>query len=151
MCFFQIKKGLENAFDDLSDDYDDSVDIESSHQFSNNNLKTVDSFYKNQHNFKPIETKSPPILKQVQPNSDVLQEEIIHLKNVIESKDRETRHITERFNDERKKVDNLQKRLAVAEAEKERSNMTRQQTHELLVESKEKNSELEDSIKKLRV
>lgn len=79
--------------------------------------------------------------------------EIGKLRNALASKNEELRIITDEFNNERHKYqaknDELSKRLAIAEAEKERSNMGRQQTHELFVESKQKLSEKDEEIKEL--
>lgn len=82
---------------------------------------------------------------------DQLRMEIGRLKNVVDS----NRNIMNRLDDERKssdkKISDLTKRLALSDAEKERAIMTRNQTHELLVESKTKISEQEDEIQKLKV
>lgn len=60
-------------------------------------------------------------------------------------------HLDEERKKSEKKISDLTKRLALSDAEKERAIMTRNQTHELLVESKTKISEQEDEIQKLKV
>lgn len=52
---------------------------------------------------------------------------------------------------EQQELEDLRRRLAVCESEKQRAFMARQQSHELLVESKGKISEQEDVIQKLKV
>lgn len=77
-----------------------------------------------------------------------------HLKNMLESKQREIEYVTSQLSSERKQnksvADEYEKRLAIAEAEKERALMNRNQTHELLVENKGKLIELEETNEKLR-
>ena len=77
-----------------------------------------------------------------------------HLKNMLESKQREIEYVSSQLTSERKQnksiADEYEKRLAIAEAEKERALMNRNQTHELLVENKGKSIELEEMNEKLR-
>ena len=83
-----------------------------------------------------------------------LRDEVTRLKHQIESKSRELEYVTCELNNERRKNksqgDEYDKRLAIAEAEKERALMTRGQTHELLVENKSKMLEMEDVCENLR-
>lgn len=78
--------------------------------------------------------------------------EIEPVRNALESKSKECKHLTKCIQEDKKKYDDhineLQKRLVLAEAEKERSHMSRQQTHESLVKCKGTISELENSIQK---
>lgn len=78
-------------------------------------------------------------------------EEISRLKNALESKTREADHVSGLLMVERNRVDDLDKRLKLSEAEKDRAFMQKQQFHELLVESKGRSSDLEDEISKLKV
>lgn len=77
-----------------------------------------------------------------------------HLKNMIDSRNREIEYVTTQLENERKHhkslIDSFEKRLAIVEAEKERFQMTKDQSHQLLVESKSKNIELEESNGKLQ-
>lgn len=79
--------------------------------------------------------------------------EILTLKNMLASKNQEFQNTTSQFTHERltfqTKIDELKKRLAIADGEKERANMSRQQTHELFVKSKQKLSETEENISEL--
>lgn len=71
----------------------------------------------------------------------------------MDSKEREMEYVATQLTNERKQhkslIDSYEKRLAIAEAEKERALMTKEQTHQLLVESKSKNIELEEINTKL--
>ena len=77
-----------------------------------------------------------------------------HLKNMIDSRDREIDYVTAKLTNESKQhkslIDSYEKRLAIAEAEKERAQMTKDHSHQLLVESKGKNIELEEVNGKLQ-
>lgn len=88
-------------------------------------------------------------------NIEKLQNELCQLKNALASKTEELKNITAHSNTERKKsdaqIDELKKRLSIAEAEKERAHMTRKQTHELVVESKQKIAEQDEHISELNV
>lgn len=74
------------------------------------------------------------------------------IRNALESKSLECKHLTNCMQEEKKKyedhINELQKRLALAESEKERSHMSRQQTHESLVKCKGIISEQENTIQK---
>ncbi|XP_070495939.1 putative leucine-rich repeat-containing protein DDB_G0290503 [Chironomus tepperi] len=77
-----------------------------------------------------------------------LRDEFSNLRNLVETKSRELEHVSNILADERKRnkaaVDEYEKRLSIAEAEKERALMNRNQTHELLVENKGKLIELNE-------
>lgn len=83
-----------------------------------------------------------------------LRDSETHFKNQMDSKTREIEYVTTQLTAERKQhktlVDEYEKRLAIAEAEKERALMTRSQTHELLVENKSRSIEMEEVNEKLR-
>lgn len=74
---------------------------------------------------------------------------ILELKNMLSSKNEEFRIACGERMNLQNKYDELFKRLAIAEAEKERAIMSRQQTHELFVECKQKMSEREEIISDL--
>lgn len=78
--------------------------------------------------------------------------EIESIRNALESKSLECKHLTKCMQEDKKKYDDhineLQKRLVLAESEKERSHMSRQQTHESLVKCKGTISEQENTIQK---
>jgi centrosomal protein CEP152 len=82
-----------------------------------------------------------------------LRSEENHMRNMLESRNRELEYVTNQLAMERKQnkstVDEFEKRLAIADAEKERAIMTRDQTHELLVENKSKLIEIQETNDKL--
>lgn len=77
-----------------------------------------------------------------------LRDETSTLQNLLDSKTREVEHLSNLLSIERKQhkavIDELEKRIAIADAEKERALMNRNQTHELLVEHKQKLMEKND-------
>ena len=83
-----------------------------------------------------------------------LRDQETHLRNLLDSKDREIEYITSQVttdrNQNKSSIDEYKKRLAIAEAEKERALMTRNQTHELLVEHKSKAILMEETNDNLR-
>lgn len=129
----ELNQQLQGAFDDLMDQ-SDTVD-ESTH-FGSNDFNPHNNIGLNQS-------------ENVNYECDVKK-----LHNIIESKTREFNHVAELLSKERiafeKQIDDYKKKLALSVAEKDRANVTRQQTHELLVESKAKISNLEDQLEKLR-
>lgn len=124
---------MQGAFDDLDDDdneIDDTVDSTIGNSYHNKNQQ-----YQHQQPFP-------------------LRDQETHLNNMLDSKTRELGYITSQLTTERQQVkantDDYEKRLAIAEAEKERALMTRDQTHELLVEHKGKLIDREEANEKLR-
>lgn len=79
--------------------------------------------------------------------------ELKRLKNELASRTEELKNVSQQrsreCNEYEAKLDEMKKRLAVADAEKERAHMNRQQTHELFVESKQRLSEREERITEL--
>lgn len=147
----QLKNELQNAFDDLDDEFDEDEDASECHNTmdstSNYNRKT--RFQNGFGNGK----RSPAPQFTGQTNNNDLDNELRRMKNVIESKNEELKNITAMNANERAKyeshLDELKKRLAIAEAEKERAHMSRKQTHELVVEAKQKLAEREEQILEL--
>lgn len=82
-----------------------------------------------------------------------LRNQETHLKNLLETKERELDYVSSQLAAERQQkkatIDEYEKRLAIAEAEKERALMTRDQTHELLVDHKGKAIEQQEANQKL--
>lgn len=141
-----MKNELQNAFDDLdgdSDDEDESMSINTTNTPNRKNLAMQNVMY-----------NGIDVNPHLNNNHDAeMMAEISRLKNTLASKNEELRNITAEFTNERikfqNKADELSKRLAIAEAEKERAIMGRQQTHELFVESKQKNSEQDEQMQEL--
>ncbi|XP_058822477.1 centrosomal protein of 152 kDa [Topomyia yanbarensis] len=158
----ELAKEMENAFDDLIDDDDQNDTLNSLNYLSNYSEQLAES-------------PPPPPLPMVgvdAPKQKFLEEvgvkngphagggdgrynpEVSHWKKMFEFKCREFEHVTRLLHDKSKEFEQekgeLRKRLMLAEGERDRANMTRTQTHDLLVASKTKVSEQEDAINKLK-
>lgn len=138
---------LENAFDDLDDDDEEST-IDSTTNFPSNilpaqplpHLPTLSNKHK-QHQAH----------HQQQEQGDYVSASEMHqMQMLLDSKNRELNTINKVALDAQKTVDEFQKRLTIAQAELDRALREKQHTHELLVDSKEKCSNLENNIEKLR-
>ncbi|KFB40870.1 AGAP003526-PA-like protein [Anopheles sinensis] len=95
----------------------------------------------------------PSPKRAFQPGED-LSGNVRELRLLLESKSRELEHVAREMYEKKhvheQEVNALKKKLALEEAAKDRAIMTRDQTKELLVQSKTKISELEDTNEKLR-
>lgn len=133
---------LQNAFNDLEEDFDDEGDISSySAADSSTNRRNAAALSKPIFNGMENHHKA-----HIDSHDTERMNEILQLKNMLSSKNEELRNaISERMNIQSKNEE-LVKRLAIAEAEKERAHMSRQQTHELFVESKQKLSDRDETI-----
>ncbi|XP_030562133.1 golgin subfamily B member 1 [Drosophila novamexicana] len=129
---------LENAFDDL-DDEDDESTIDSTTNYPSNLLPT--------HQLPPLPTQQPA---QHQQEEFVSASEMHKLKMMLDSKTHELSNINKLATEAHKKIDEYQKRLTITQAELERALREKQHAHELLVDSKEKCSNLDNNIEKLR-
>uniref|UniRef100_A0A0A1XP57 Golgin subfamily B member 1 n=1 Tax=Zeugodacus cucurbitae TaxID=28588 RepID=A0A0A1XP57_ZEUCU len=133
---------LQNAFDDLEED-ETTVDSTSNFHSHMNDEHT---------------THAKQVHPQAQNNNihalhlppAAFDAEIHQLNMLLESRTRESEHFKQLASEEQKKRDELQKRLCITEAELDRALANKNSTHELLVECKEKCSNLENSISKLR-
>uniref|UniRef100_A0A1A9WJK2 Uncharacterized protein n=1 Tax=Glossina brevipalpis TaxID=37001 RepID=A0A1A9WJK2_9MUSC len=128
---------LQNAFDDLEDD-ESTID-------STTNFQNIIDSPVNIHNV----LEHQQLLLKTQDHT-ACEAEIHRLTVSLESRSREFEHCQKLLHDEYKKGDELKKRLTVTEAELDRTLATKNNTHELLVESKEKCSNLENTINKIR-
>uniref|UniRef100_A0A1B0AAE8 Uncharacterized protein n=1 Tax=Glossina pallidipes TaxID=7398 RepID=A0A1B0AAE8_GLOPL len=126
---------LQNAFDDLEDD---ESTIDSSTNFQSDLID------------QPVHIRNDIGNGNQAQDHAACEAEIHRLKVTLESRSREFEHCQKLLNEEYKKTDELKKRLAIAEAELDRTLATKNNTHELLVESKEKCSNLENTINKMR-
>ncbi|XP_030078831.1 putative leucine-rich repeat-containing protein DDB_G0290503 isoform X2 [Drosophila hydei] len=122
---------LENAFDDLEDD-DEENTIDSTSSFPSNLLPNGQGL--------PLPLLPMQQTQQQQQADCVNSNEIHELKMMLESRTKEAHN----------KIDECQKRLFITQAELERALREKQHTHELLVDSKEKCSNLDSNIEKLR-
>ncbi|XP_031635951.1 putative leucine-rich repeat-containing protein DDB_G0290503 [Contarinia nasturtii] len=137
----ELKNELENAFDDLAEFDDDEDTMYNVRNSSVNGKKGI-------FNGRNINHKAHLDNRDTERATEILQ-----LKNMLASKNEELRNINVEFTSERtklqNKIDELNKRFAITEAEKERSNMNRAQTHQLFVESKQKLIERDEQIAEL--
>lgn len=134
---------MQDAFDDLnSENDDDDESLQNSINTSNSlNIPAANAM------FNGLDDVHQPLVN-TQHDAAVL-----HLQNVVASKNEEVRNLTGELCSERAKfkkaVSDLEKRLAIAEGEKERMCMNRQQTHELFVKSKQALSERDEQMTEL--
>lgn len=139
---------MQNAFDDLIDQTENEDDDD---EYSINNpigaMNPGNMLLPNA-GFNHMNANLQPRL-----NNDHGPDDVRHWKNKVASKNEEIRNITATFQSERitlqSQIEDLKKRLTIAESDKEHANMSRKQTHESLVESKQKISEQEEQIKEL--
>ncbi|XP_002014120.2 CAP-Gly domain-containing linker protein 1 [Drosophila persimilis] len=126
---------LENAFDDLDDDE-----------------STIDSTTNYQSDLLPEQPHHHHPVQGVQPQEDHHRHasEIHKLKMMLESKSHERDHISQQAKDALNKLDEEQKRVRILQAELDRALREKQNTHELLVDTKAKCSNQESSMVKLR-
>ncbi|KAM8704515.1 hypothetical protein ACLKA7_009029 [Drosophila subpalustris] len=134
---------LENAFDDLEDDEDEST-VDSTTNFPSNLLPPPLPLL-------PTLSAQQQLQQQAQIQLDYANPGEMHkLKMLLESKTHELNNINKVATEACAKVIEFQKRLALSETELNRARLEKQHTHELLVESKERCSNLDDNIEKLR-
>lgn len=140
---------LENAFDDLDDDDGEST-IDSTTSFPSNilppqplpHLPTLSAQQQHQARHQAHH--------QQQQEEYVSASEMHKLQMLLDSKNRELNTINKVAIDAQNMVDEYQKRLSIAQAELDRALREKTHTHELLVDSKEKCSNLDNNIQKLR-
>lgn len=133
---------LENAFDDLDDDDEEST-IDSTTNFPSNILPAQP--------LPHLPTLSAKQQHHQQEQGDYVSASEMHqMQMLLDSKNRELNTINKVALDAQRSVDEYQKRLTIAQAELDRALREKQHTHELLVDSKEKCSNLDNNIEKLR-
>ncbi|XP_017484007.1 PREDICTED: myosin-11 [Rhagoletis zephyria] len=133
---------LKNAFEDLEDE---ETTVDSTTNFQ--------SHLNEEHSPRPTHAlPQPPINSENGMHSPLAthKAELHQLRMLLESRTHETEHFQQLASEEKKKREELQKRLYITEAELDRALASKKSTHELLVECKEKCSNLENSICKLR-
>ncbi|XP_022209592.2 myosin-10 [Drosophila obscura] len=130
---------LENAFDDLDDDE-----------------STIDSTTNFQSGLMPKQPHHHHQQGYTQPTAEEdhhhhrLANEIQKLKIMLESQSHERDHFGQQATDALKKLDEEQKRGRILQAELDRALREKQNTHELLVDTKAKCSNQESTMEKLR-
>lgn len=140
---------LENAFDDLDDDDEEST-IDSTTNFPSNILPAQPLSHLPTLSAKHQHQKHQAHHQQQEQGDYVSASEMHQMQMLLDSKNRELNTINKVALDAQKSVDEYQKRLTIAQAELDRALREKQHTHELLVDSKEKCSNLENNIEKLR-
>lgn len=157
----ELGNQLENAFDDLAldDELDNTVDnteYQSNFNISMNGEIALGNSFK-QYSIKYNQMKDR-ILSQEDECKDGdkpdLNTVIYQLKMEVQSKTRELDYVNKMLIEERQcfntKINEMSKKLSLSEAERERAIMAKGQTHELLVESKTKISDLEACVQSLK-
>lgn len=145
MFEIQLNDELQNAFDDLDEDFEDDDDVSVSYNASNSSANRNAAPLMNPiYNGMDTNHKAHIDNHETERLNDILQ-----MKNILASKMQELRISNEERMNLQSKYDELNKRLAITEAEKERAQMSRQQTHELFVESKQKLSDRDETIANL--
>lgn len=148
-----MREELQGAFDDLDDDNEASL----SQNLTNHSPYEINhnkNRFENNPIFDDFTANHKPNVLHANINQDRdLINEIRNLKIEMASKTEEVKNIKAHCSRERdryeNKIDELRKRLAITEADKERAHMSRKQTHELFVESKQKLSDREEQIAEL--
>lgn len=133
----EVQKRLDNEFGDLSDDNDDTNVSEYQHH-----PPSYPGGNRQQHLQQPIAQHSPfaPHAVAAHPNAENIAPPPAY---------DERADLLAKFKADQE-IEELKRRLAICESEKQRAFMARQQSHELLVESKGKISDQEDTIVKLK-
>lgn len=149
----ELQNELQYAFEDLESDSEDNNTVNES---NNSIFGEKKSFGQRKPTNVPVNnnfnqpTQSPMVGNSLKSR----EHELGSLRNQLESKTREFDHVSGLLADERKsaesQINELKKRLALSEAERDRVTVTRQQTHELLVEAKSRISDQDDALEKLR-
>lgn len=138
--------------DDLDDESKNSINVSSNVPFYDNRPRQ-NGIYNNHIQQNGYTDDGPPHRGKF--DQDKLMDEIKYLNNALHSKDEEVKNISAHAAAERTRyentIDELKKRLSISEAEKERAHMSRKQTHELVVESKQKIAEQENEMAELSV
>lgn len=146
----ELNKDLQTAFDDLIDEDDNTIDSSNfqSDLMGQNSEKLI---IPSVHRFMGMHEQNNQQLQNHIPKNNYLQEESIQkLKMLLDSKTHELENISRIAHEERKLREDTEKRLAISEAELERALRLKKSHHELLVESKEKCSNLENTIQNLK-
>lgn len=140
---------LENAFDDLDDDDEEST-IDSTTNFPSNILPAQPLPHLPTLSAQQQHQARNQAHHQQQQEEFVSASEMHKLQMMLDSKNRELNTINKVAIDAQNMVDEYQKRLSISQAELDRAIREKTHTHELLVDSKEKCSNLDNNIQKLR-
>lgn len=132
---------MKNAFDDLDDTEDENEDASIMTDVSASEHQKKIALPNHVFQFNGVQ------------NDAELRTEIQQLKNALASRNQELTNLNAQFKCKcqslETQIEELNKRLTISEAERERAHMNRQQTQELFVESKQKLLERDGMIKDL--
>ncbi|XP_016953996.3 trichohyalin [Drosophila biarmipes] len=132
----EIGNLLVNAFDDLEDD--------------ENTIDSTTTYHSEQP--AAVLPNYPTHPAQIPLQEDPQQAKEMHrLKMMLESKNHELQNVNQIVNAAHKQLNELQKRLSIAEAELDRAMREKRNTHELLVETKESCSNKDSDLEKMRL
>ncbi|KAH8288613.1 hypothetical protein KR054_006261, partial [Drosophila jambulina] len=135
---------LENAFDDL-DDEENTIDSTTN---SHSELPPPRQPLAPLNNYSPH--SHTPVLQENQQQQQHHANEMHRMKMMVESKTKELENVNQLATAAHKQLDEFQKRLTIMKAELDRALREKQNTHELLVETKERCSNQESGLEKLR-
>lgn len=156
----QLGDLLQNAFDDLDDDegtIDSTTNFQSDlaeddvgkvHRQNTNQLEGI-QMPSHPYGQNVFHQQAPPVPAKIDHSS--CEAEIHNLKMALESRSRELDHSQSLLKEEYKSRNDLEKKLSITEAELDRALSNRNNTHELLVEAKEKCSNFENFIEKIKM
>ncbi|XP_041633539.1 myosin-9 [Drosophila kikkawai] len=136
---------LENAFDDL-DDEENTIDSTTN---SHSELPPPRQPLAALNNYSP-HSHAPVLQKNQQQQQQHHANEMHRMKMMVESKTKELENVNQMATSAHKQLDEFQKRLTIMKAELDRALREKQNTHELLVETKERCSNQESGLEKLR-
>ncbi|KAH8255052.1 hypothetical protein KR032_012340 [Drosophila birchii] len=138
---------LENAFDDLDDEENTIDSTTNSHSElppPRQPLAALNSY--SPHSHTPVLQENHQQQQQQQHHAN----EMHRMKMMVESKTKELENVNQLATTAHKQLDEFQKRLTIMKAELDRALREKQNTHELLVETKERCSNQESGLEKLR-
>ena len=139
---------MQNAFDDLDDD---ETTIDSTTNFQSDLIDQQAVHHRNpQHQYVNEINQDCKEGANGPKDHSACEKEIHKFKALSESRTRELDHVQQLLNEEYKNRNDLEKKLTITEAELDRALANKKNNHELLVESKEKCSNLENTIKKMK-
>lgn len=153
---FKLGIAIQNAFDDLDDD-ETTVDSTTHSQFNladgNASALQLPQGQNQQRKGNPYGNLLNNCFAGAtdQPTEQSHYEKQIHeLQMIVEHRSHELEHAKQLLEEESKKNNELGKKLIISEAELDRALRSKNNNHDLLVESKEKISNLENTIGKIR-
>lgn len=160
ISYSRLAQNLKNAFDDLMEDDDETLDISIQSQAVEQDRYKATNNYHFDAAAENIPTNNDSLIHRLKMELQSKINELQYLNQVgnpayspARSDTGTTSHpqvLTEERQQSERQVGDLTKRLALCEAGRERMEMIKNQTHELLVESKTKMSDFEDLVTKLK-